>query len=60
MTILSATHSFNEIAQWILLVIILIIVVVWIVRRATRKKSDCGCGCGKCPLSDKCDDKEDD
>lgn len=59
MTILSATPTFGDIAQWVLLVIILIIAAIWILRRLTGKKSGGCSGCDNCPLSDRCHDRDD-
>ncbi len=52
--------TFNDFAQWAMLIIIIIACVVWVVRRFTHKNdndNDCECGCDGCPIAKKCRDK---
>lgn len=50
--------TLNDILQAAGVGLILLMAVIWIIRRSTRKNSDCGCGCAGCPIKEKCDSKK--
>lgn len=47
--------TLNDTLQAAGVAIVLICAVIWIVRRACRKKNDCGCA--DCPIREKCGSK---